>query len=619
LSRLWKQAALYTVQLADAASTPSPGSPTSSALSASSASSDETQSAAGSKSAAGSQGASDRDASGSESSRDDASRSAAVARSAILQHWSAQATANYQALLDLLESIRDYRIPAPASRHDAMLEYDQRRYAKESLMEQVVETAIETVDARRLLLASSLAQLPGAAGSRLLDTDRGAELLTPLRELESDQRQATLALASLLRNDVAELNRRWPELIAALRSVALLYVPLAKGGEPRTIVAARLRQRTLQDLLTCLPRRGCYVQTCQLIDAARDMERMFPVGPGAVTEFDELFKVGFKAMVGCLIDTARHWPSEPSGESRDGSGAAPTGSGPFSGASFEGIDPPPHELVECLEKLTEAQLLVWLAHSKTLRLSVLEKVQDKRAWKKTVKFIEQYGHDLFTQHFLNVGNIRSILHRGVETWLTQLMEDPDQEFSPRLLDELGRAIPQSEAVEQLTLILEAIHENYGEYRDYNSTTTQSDRGEMLYTLLDFLRLRTRYDRIAWNLKPVVWVHEVLARRGQENAAAVWRRALSERIHEESDQFMSSLSELQKRYAMRMPTVADRLAERFIRPLAIDRIRAFVAPAVREAEAGGPHPVFDLLEKETDLLTLQPSGVGLDPPPWLLAL
>jgi len=42
----------------------------------------------------------------------------------------------------------------------------------------------------------------------------------------------------------------------------------------------------------------------------------------------------------------------------------------------------------------------------------------------------------------------------------------------------------------LSLILEAILENYGEYRDYNSTTTQSDRGDMLYTLLDFLRLRT---------------------------------------------------------------------------------------------------------------------------------
>ena len=41
-------------------------------------------------------------------------------------------------------------------------------------------------------------------------------------------------------------------------------------------------------------------------------------------------------------------------------------------------------------------------------------------------------------------------------------------------------------------------ENYSEYMDYNSTTTQSDRGDMLYTLLDFLRLQASYNRVAWN-------------------------------------------------------------------------------------------------------------------------
>ena len=34
--------------------------------------------------------------------------------------------------------------------------------------------------------------------------------------------------------------------------------------------------------------------------------------------------------------------------------------------------------------------------------------------------------------------------------------------------------------------------------------------------------------------------------------------------------------------MRLPTVTDRLAERFIRPLAIDRVRALVKPAMDEA-------------------------------------
>lgn len=583
VARLWRLAALYTVRLGQPGETP------------------ETD--------------------------DRLARVAAWDRAGVLERWSEQASANYRELLELLESVRQYRLPTPASRHDAMIEYDQRRYAKESLMEQIVETAIETVDARRLLLAGALAQVH--------DRDVGTEeirrqLDATLGTLEDDQRISTQILAALFRDDVAALRSRWPDWLRVLRGLPLLYVPLARNGQPRSIVAARLRQRSIQDLLTCLPRRGCYLETCQLVDVAREMERGHPVGPGAVTEFDELFKVGFKTMVDTLIASAAHWP-ETSDELDDESASdepdadtepdSEPGSEPGSEPdSFLGELPKTWStspLVASIEQLTEAMLLVWLAHSKTLRLSVLEKVQDKRSWKKVVKFIEQYGTDLFTQHFLNVGNIRSILHRGVDTWLTQLRDDGEVELP--LLEDLDRAIPRNEVVEQLTLVLESVHENYGEYRDYNSTTTQSDRGEMLYTLLDFLRLRTRYDRIAWNLKPVVWAHEVLVRKGQEQAALMWRQALHERVSDQSERFLADLAELQKRYAMRMPTVADRLGERFLRPLSIDRVRAFVAPAIAEAQRGGPHPIFDLLEQETEALTRQPTGVGLDVPPWLLAL
>ncbi|MFO0902458.1 MAG: hypothetical protein U0939_05620 [Pirellulales bacterium] len=572
-------------------------------------------------------------------------RVAAWERAEVLERWSEQASANCKQLLELLESVRNYPLPKPASRQDSMIEYDQRRYAKESLMEQIVETAIETVDARRLLLAGALAQVhENEVGTEQLR----AQLDRTLESLEPDQSVVTQILAALFRDDLIALRAKWPEWLRVLRGLPLLYVPISRNGNPNEIVEARLRQRSIQDLLTCLPRRGCYLETCQLVDAARQMERNHSVGAGAVTEFDELFKVGFKTMVDSLIASAVHWPDQPTDEDPDG---APDGdpdgddedesesdadelrTGERDDAKWENdelgetddelllADAPKgwtaSPLVTNIEQLTESMLLVWLTHSKTLRLSVLEKLQDSRSWKKVVKFIEQYGADLFTQHFLNLGNVRSILHRGVREWLRQLQEDGEVEIP--LLEDLNRAIPRDEAVEQLTLILEAIHENYGEYRDYNSTTTQSDRGEMLFTLLDFLRLRTRYDRIAWNLKPVVWAHEVLVRMGQVEAAETWRRALHERVDEQAARFLRDLAELQKRYAMRMPTVADRLGERFLRPLSIDRIRALVEPAMQEAARGGPHPAFDLLEDETETLTRQPTGVGLDVPPWLLAL
>src|SRR5204862_1495337 len=139
-------------------------------------------------------------------------------------------------------------------------------------------------------------------------------------------------------------------------------------------------------------------------------------------------------------------------------------------------------------------------------------------------------------------NLRAILHQGFDPWLRRL-EDAGDEEELRLVSDLDKGLPRAEAVQHLGVILEAIVENYGAYRDYNSTTTQSDRGELLYTLLDLLRLRTKYDRVCWNLKPVVLAHEILVRRGREAAARVWRKALSERIHDEADQYLAKLSAL----------------------------------------------------------------------------
>ncbi|MCA9134473.1 MAG: hypothetical protein KDA45_14990, partial [Planctomycetales bacterium] len=181
-------------------------------------------------------------------------------------------------------------------------------------------------------------------------------------------------------------------------------------------------------------------------------------------------------------------------------------------------------------------------------------------------------------------------------------------------------IERGQVVKMLSVVLEAVIDHYSEYRDYNSTTTQSDRGEMLYMLLDFLRLRVRYDRVSWNLKPIYWTHEVLVRAGCQQTAQQWRRALAERIGRESEMYLEHLQGLQQKYAMRMPTVADRLHERFTRPMTVDRMRALVGPAVRQfRETGSTSPLFELLIEECKLMMEQPTGVGLDIPQWLSAL
>ena len=83
------------------------------------------------------------------------------------------------------------------------------------------------------------------------------------------------------------------------------------------------------------------------------------------------------------------------------------------------------------------------------------------------------------------------MHEGVDAWLDQLADDPEAEENLRLVAELDGRLPRNQARKHLSLVIEAVVENYAEYRDYNATTTQSDRGELLYTLLDFLAASNR--------------------------------------------------------------------------------------------------------------------------------
>jgi hypothetical protein len=348
-----------------------------------------------------------------------------------------------------------------------------------------------------------------------------------------------------------------------------------------------------------LPRLGLLRETCQLLEAVRLAESVKTIGAGAISEFDRLFSTGYEAIVETLITVSADWQTSTDvPEKRD------------------------HDLVECLEQASEALLRQWLAHSRTLRLSVLERIGNDKSWHALVEFIERYGRDLFTQRFLHLGNLRAIQAQGVSAWLAQLEEQPpDEDFL--LLRDLGNKLSRADAVKHLSLVIEVVVENYAEYRDYNNTTTQSDQGNLLYTLLDFLRLRVHYDRVAWHLKPLLAAHAILVRRGHAGAAESWRRALAERTAELADALEERCRELSKKHAMRLPTVADRVSERFVRSLTVDRVRALVKPAMDEARGAAlehsESPSFQLLEQEADELAHEPTGVGLDTPVWLQSL
>jgi hypothetical protein len=500
----------------------------------------------------------------------------------LFNSWLAQANTNYGSLVELLETVHRFHFALPSGSHDSLMEYDRLRTIKESLIQEIITTCGETADAARLLAATRGAKNLAAAEPLVEPIDlRSVELL-----------QVVLA------GDAAAVRQMWPDFIESLRPQPLLYVPHSRGGEPRQIVNTRCLQHLLNDLLGWLPQLGMIRETCELLELAQQMESEHPVGQGAVTEFDRLFENGYQAIVRSMIASAEQWDGEVTDE------------------SSQHAD---HLLIDALQLLTEAQLDRWLQHSRTLRLSVVERLAEDDDWQRFVEFIKRYGADIFNHRLMSsLGNLRGILHQGVDTWLETLEEDPDAEDDMKLLGELDNGWPRDEAVEQLTLALEAVVENYRVYRDYNTTTTQSDHGELLYMLIDFLRLRATYDRVAWNLKPVIWAHEILIRHRRLLAAEIWCQAFAERTTDAADAHLARLERLSQQYGMRLATIADRIGERFVRPLLIDRVRALVEPALT-AEGAARQEAFDALEREIASLANEPSGAGLDLPDWLAAM
>jgi hypothetical protein len=502
-------------------------------------------------------------------------------RESILAGWLGQAQTNSRQLAELLDVVDRYQIPAPRGTHESLMEYDRRSGIKETLLERIIATCVEAADATRSIRA---------AMERIESTD----------QLAAWEEPAQRVLRAIFRGDPLGVRAAWPDLLKALAGVPLLYVGLARGGNPQRIVASRNVQQVLHRLLAYLPHLGLLEETCQLLKAIQEMERSHAVGPGGITEFDQMFEIACRGIARCLIISSADWrvPGRPRSGARS---------------------PADRELIAHLERAVEALLRLWLDHSGGVRLSVLEAVTKEPRWNSLQQFIEKYGHDFFTQKFMALGNLRAILHQGVDTYLRLLEEEPGAEDEYRLLRDIGRSIPREEAVHWFSLAIEAVVENYGEYVDYNSTTTQSDRGEMLYTLLDFLRVQTSYQRVAWNLRPVILAHELLVRHGREAAAGIWRSAVVRRTEEIAANHLQRFAKLSRQYGMRLPSIAQRLEERFVRPLTIDRLRALVGPAIDELREGQPPKSFEALREGIGPLMEEPAGVGFEVPNWLEAL
>lgn len=501
-------------------------------------------------------------------------------QSEALAPWLEGARKNRLALLNLLDVLHAFPLPDPSGDHDSLVEYDRRRVIKEQLIYTTIATSLDT--------SLAVGALRGALG-----TDNQIEPDAPGWEPDLIQLER-----ALFAGDVGMARSALPGFIEHFRGEPLLFTPLAEGpegGDPRAILRVRIAQAVLQTLLANLPRLGMIRETYDLLRLARSMEQSQPTRGRGVTEFNHFFQSAYQAVVENVARSAHEWPAESASD---------------------------EQLVDILERLTAHFLALWIEHSKTLQLSVLEGVQGETEWRALVGFVQRYGGELFHARFMTLGNLRGILHRGVNNYLDYLQENVDPLHPSRLIDDLGESLRREEAVRRLEVVLQAVIENYEEYKDYNTTTTQSDYGENLHVLLDFLRLKSQYERHAWQFRPLVLAHEMLARHGRPTTALRWEESLVHFTRELARKHLEQLTRLERQHGVRLGTISDRLHERFVKPLALDRLCALIEPSLAEArriEQEEERPAFRRLQEELRTYTTNPTGVGLDVPAWLRRL
>jgi hypothetical protein len=469
-----------------------------------------------------------------------ASRSSALSppdprRDDVMAGWLKQARANQPALLALLQEINSHHVPEPTGSFDSVVEYDRRRVIKEQLLHTIINASMDT--------ALAIGALQGAMGHvspppRPSPTE-GAAIIPTWEPHVIRIEQA------ILRGDASEVRRLLPGFVEDFKHEPLIFAPLSSGGNPRDILRVRINQTILRALVVSLPRLGLLREAYHLVKIAHHMEQAHKVQGRGVTEFNFLFQAGFQAVVEALTLSSGSWEKWRGGDSR---------------------------LAEVLEQITTPFLTLWMEHSKTLQLASLEGVRGEREWQSLRLFVQRYGSDIFQARFMALGNLRGIVHRGAGPYLDYLHEHPDPLQPNRLIEDIARGkMTREDAEKSLTIVLQAVIENYEEYKDYKSTATQSDYGENLHMLLDLLRLKASYDRHAWNFRPLVLAHEVLARQDKREAALQWEENFTRVSREMSLLVLADLARLEQAHGLKLRTIADHLQERFVKPLSHDRM------------------------------------------------
>lgn len=496
-----------------------------------------------------------------------------------LREWLVAIRSFLKDLGHLVTEIQEHEIQTWSADLDANIEYDIQMQSRFLLMQNAVSTTVEFLMAERMLCSVLL------DGENLPGTGRDFD------------RRLVAMLRAVLTSDSKSVRRQFPGFTTALQGRPLLYVPFEHGGQPSGILKARTLQAVIRLLLSQLPRLGLLEETFRLLKTAFQMERKpRPLGQ-AVTEFDRLFRIGLACSVEAILHAATRWKTDTDRQKRN--------------------------VYRRLQRLLDPYKDLWAAHSSSMRLSVVEDLNDEDRAAEVRDFIETYGEDLFHTRMLTLGNARAIVHHGADSLLDEL----EQNLSPiqpvRIVDDvLAGEIDRDDATDLMEFVYEAVVDNFDRFLEYNTTTTHSDYGNRLYCLLDFLRLESLYERFNWNHIPYQIAHETAVRFGAHDVAAELEDELRNSTREVADSLVEELSDLEAEYGVQLPTLHDHVNERIVGMLAVNRMTARVGRCsadlkdVSEDEAAEN---FRILRQEISEFMEDRLGSGIEPPDWMQQL
>ncbi|MCS7238688.1 MAG: hypothetical protein NZ899_10525 [Thermoguttaceae bacterium] len=492
-----------------------------------------------------------------------------------LERWAQSAATLSKGLERLAVQVLRYPVLPDSPSAEDMSECGMRLQMKDALLARILEAWIKLEEARWMLAVI----LPGD-GWRLFDPSE--EHLVALGQL----------FRAVLCEGPREVRKAWRLFRAKLGSFSTCFVPIEKGGKPRQFVAARVALQLLSKLLAVLPRRGYLRYSLQLLQELLTAERSRESSGAEASQLALLFFAAAESLTRAVVTSAQAWDVDD--------------------------DTRRQRSIELINTLLKSIDILWRRYNSRIVLSPIERLSlHWEAVEELYDFIRRFGRDLFTQTFLNYGNLLTITRMGAANYIKQAIEHAGSAPLPELFEKIRDGIiPLPQAATVLGAIVEPIISHYTHYIDYNASTVESDRGDNLHILLRHLQVVALVDRVTWTYEPYLCVYRTLLKLDQPALAEHVAHLFEQKVRPELDTVSFWLQEVEKLTGVQLATVRRVVDQAIDYPVRVERMRDCTrrlacAESPEEASAAA-----SALEELAEELLRKPRETGFQEPDWL---